>query len=79
MVEEEQQLGKDIQSLSNDLRFMKDELAYLNRRIVRHASTAHSTYNRVFWWSLFQIILLLAVVYFQITYLRQFFEKRRMV
>jgi hypothetical protein len=37
--DEEKKLGKEIQTLSNEVRFMKDELAYLRRRITRHSSS----------------------------------------
>ncbi|KAI8900612.1 emp24/gp25L/p24 family/GOLD-domain-containing protein [Globomyces pollinis-pini] len=72
-------LGKDLQSLSNEIRFMKDELSYMNRRLSRHKQTAESTNSRVFWWAFFQLLLLVAVSLFQISYLRQFFEKRRII
>ncbi|KAJ2999771.1 Cytochrome c oxidase subunit 5B [Globomyces sp. JEL0801] len=77
--EEEVALGKDLQSLSNEIRFMKDELSYMNRRLSRHKQTAESTNSRVFWWAFFQLLLLVAVSLFQISYLRQFFEKRRII
>lgn len=37
--EDEIKLGKDIQALSNEVRFMKDELSYLRRRIARHQTS----------------------------------------
>ncbi|KAJ3268243.1 p24 complex component [Terramyces sp. JEL0728] len=77
--EDEKELGKNIQDLSNQMRFMKDELDFLNRRIKRHKATAESTYSRVFWWTFFQLMILLGVVGFQVTYLRQFFEKKRII
>ncbi len=79
MIAEEQELYREIQTLSNDIRFLKDEVAYLNRRLLRHQYTAHSTYGRVFLWSLIQMVILVGVVYFQVSYLKKFFEKRRLV
>ena len=86
-VDDEKALSTAIQSLSNDMRFMKDEIAFLNRRVARHKSSnyelfilaSNSTLGRVFYWSMIQIGLLIAVVGFQITYLRGIFEKKRMI
>jgi hypothetical protein len=39
IVEAESTLAHDLQELSNDVRFLKDELGYLNRRITRHSQS----------------------------------------
>lgn len=47
--------------------------------IIRVCVAADSTHSRVFWWSFFQIVIVVAVVAFQVTYMRGTFEKKRMV
>ena len=66
-------------TLLDEYRLMLDEIEYLNRRIARHQSTAVSTNSRVFYWTLFEIIILVGASYLQVTYLRQFFEKKRLI
>jgi hypothetical protein len=78
IVEAESTLAHDLQELSNDVRFLKDELGYLNRRITRHSQSismfifSSQKYT-------FQMLLLIAVVYFQVSYLQKFFDKRRLI
>ncbi|KAI8924915.1 emp24/gp25L/p24 family/GOLD-domain-containing protein [Entophlyctis helioformis] len=73
------EISRAVQLLADNVRFMRDEQAYLMRRQKRHRATAESTNFRVFWWSLAQTGLLIAVCAFQVMYLRRFFETRRVV
>ncbi len=83
-LESEQKLASEIQSLSNSIRFLNDDLSFLNRRLKRHSASifyliiaSKSTNSRVFWWTILQVGLVIAVCAFQNYYLRSFFEKRR--
>ncbi|KAL2919260.1 p24 complex component [Polyrhizophydium stewartii] len=77
--ENQAELFSSLQLLADNVRFMRDEQGYLIRRLQRHRQTADSTNGRVFWWSLFQAVLLIGACAFQVFYLRRFFETRRVV
>jgi hypothetical protein len=55
---------------------VKDEQSYIVVRERTHRNTAESTNNRVKWWSIFQIIVLLGQGVFQVWWLKRFFEVR---
>ncbi|KAI9095941.1 emp24/gp25L/p24 family/GOLD-domain-containing protein [Phlyctochytrium arcticum] len=69
-------LQTEIRVLDVGIRAIRDEHAFLKSREARHRETAESTKSRVFYWSLLQTSALIAVCYFQVTYLKRFFEMR---
>lgn len=67
---------KKMSQLTSDV---KAEQGYLVIRERTHRNTAESTNSRVKWWSVFQIIMVVANSIFQIYYLRRFFEVKLVV
>ncbi|SCU87846.1 LAMI_0D07712g1_1 [Lachancea mirantina] len=57
--------------LTNEL---KNEQSYIVIRERTHRNTAESTNDRVKWWSIFQLSVVIASSLFQIYYLKRFFE-----
>ncbi|KAF9167325.1 p24 complex component [Actinomortierella ambigua] len=72
-------LEREIRDLASAVEEVKYEQEYTVARERTHRNTAESTNSRVVWWSLFQAGLLFAVCGFQITYLKRFFEVKRVV
>jgi len=66
------QLSDAITAISNDQR-------YLKMREEAHRNTNESTNERVLWWSMFEIVVLLSMSIWQIYYLRRFFEDKRAI
>ncbi|KAI8817852.1 emp24/gp25L/p24 family/GOLD-domain-containing protein [Fimicolochytrium jonesii] len=69
-------LQSEIRVLDAGIRAIREEHAFLKSRERRHRMTADSTNSRVLYWSLVQALALVGVVYFQINYLKRFFEMR---
>lgn len=61
---------REIRSLAIGLMSVKDEQEYIVVRERRHRDTAESTCDRVKWWSVFQALVLFAVVGWQVYYLK---------
>ncbi|RIA99226.1 emp24/gp25L/p24 family/GOLD-domain-containing protein [Glomus cerebriforme] len=72
-------LEKEIRELADGLAAIKDEQEYIVIREQRHRDTAESTNDRVKWWSIFQFFVLFAVCFWQVFYLKRFFEVKRVV
>ena len=53
---------------------VKDEQGYIVVRERTHRNTAESTNGRVKWWSIFQMLVLVANGGFQVWWLKRFFE-----
>ncbi|GBE79543.1 supernatant protein factor C-terminal domain-containing protein [Sparassis latifolia] len=70
-------IEREIRALANGLTAVKDEQEYIVLRERRHRDTAESTNSRVKWWSVLQTIVLVAVVAWQVYYLKSFFEVKR--
>jgi len=70
-------IEREIRDLANGLQSVKDEQEYIVIRERVHRNTAESKNDRVKWWSIIQAIVLLAVVGWQIYYLKSFFEVKR--
>ena len=68
-----------IQRLSQLTSDFKAEQGYLVIRERTHRNTAESTNSRVKWWSVFQILVVVANSLFQIYYLKRFFEVKSVV
>lgn len=67
-------LDSSVRKLSNLVRAVKNEQGYIIIRERTHRNTAESTNDRVKWWSVFQVIVVVANSVFQIYYLKRFFE-----
>ena len=65
-----------MRALSELLAQVKDEQSYILVRERTHRNTAESTNGRVKWWSLFQLIILVAEGIFQVWWIKRFFEVR---
>ncbi|KAF9651056.1 hypothetical protein BDM02DRAFT_951315 [Thelephora ganbajun] len=70
---------REIRTLANDLKSVRDEQEYILVRERRHRNTAESTNSRVKWWSIVQSIVLFLVVAWQVYYLKAFFEVKRVI
>ncbi|CCK71199.1 Emp24p KNAG_0G01410 [Huiozyma naganishii CBS 8797] len=60
--------------LSNLVHTVQDEQSYIVIRERTHRNTAESTNDRVKWWSVFQLGVVIVNSVFQIYYLKRFFE-----
>ncbi|KAI9323315.1 emp24/gp25L/p24 family/GOLD-domain-containing protein [Dichotomocladium elegans] len=69
----------EIEELAASIFAIKAEQEYIVLRERQHRNTAESTNARVKWWSLGQLALLAAVCFWQIHYLKRFFEVKRVV
>jgi len=72
-------LEREVRLMGELLRQVKDEQEYIILRERTHRNTAESTNSRVKWWSIFQLLVLIANCLFQIFYLRRFFEIKHVV
>ncbi|KAF9584602.1 p24 complex component [Lunasporangiospora selenospora] len=72
-------LEKEIRELAAGIEEIRNEQEYTLARERTHRNTAESTNSRVVWWSLFQTGILFLICVFQITYLKRFFEVKRVV
>ena len=63
-----------VRQMSELLSQVKDEQGYIVVRERTHRNTAESTNARVKWWSIFQIGVLLGEGFFQVWWLKRFFE-----
>ncbi|SCU84797.1 LAFA_0D12068g1_1 [Lachancea sp. 'fantastica'] len=63
-----------VKQLSRLTRELRNEQSYIVIRERTHRNTAESTNDRVKWWSVFQLFVVIVNSLFQIYYLRRFFE-----
>lgn len=63
-----------VRSLNNLVHAVKAEQSYIVIRERTHRNTAESTNDRVKWWSIFQVVVVIANSLFQVYYLKRFFE-----
>lgn len=64
----------EVRALSELLAQVKDEQSYIVLRERVHRNTAESTNERVKWWSIFQMFVLISQGIFQVWWLKRFFE-----
>ncbi|XBW36541.1 hypothetical protein QEN19_002117 [Hanseniaspora menglaensis] len=67
-------LDASVRQLSKLVHEVKNEQSYIVIRERTHRNTAESTNSRVKYWSIFQLIVVIANSVFQIYYLKRFFE-----
>ena len=63
---------RELRDLANNIQLFKDEQEYLSMRERVHRNTAESTNSRVKWWSILQTLLIVAVVAFQVYFVKRF-------
>lgn len=63
-----------VRQLSKLTKEVKNEQSYIVIRERTHRNTAESTNDRVKWWSIFQLGVVIANSLFQVYYLKRFFE-----
>lgn len=66
-----------IDMLAFKIQKLQEHERYLGERMHRHIQTAENTSNRVFYSTLFEAIVLLAVNLVQVWYMKRYFETRR--
>ena len=71
----EENLDRSIQAAQNVLREMK----YMEKREARMRQTAESINSRVRWFSYLSVSVLLAVTYIQVSYLKRYFRKKKLL
>ena len=67
-------LDASVRSLNKLVHDVKAEQSYIVIRERTHRNTAESTNDRVKWWSIFQVVVVIANSLFQVYYLKRFFE-----
>lgn len=67
-------LDGSVRRLSKLIKEIKNEQSYIVIRERTHRNTAESTNDRVKWWSVFQLCVVIVNSLFQIYYLKRFFE-----
>lgn len=67
-------LESAVRKLSKLIQEVEDEQSYIVIRERTHRNTAESTNDRVKWWSIFQLGVVVVNSLFQIYYLKRFFE-----
>ncbi|KAF7729149.1 p24 complex component [Apophysomyces ossiformis] len=72
-------IENEIRELADSIFAIKAEQEYIVVRERQHRNTAESTNSRVKWWSIGQLILLAVVCFWQVFYLKRFFEVKRAV
>ncbi|ODV88472.1 hypothetical protein CANCADRAFT_146792 [Tortispora caseinolytica NRRL Y-17796] len=73
------ELAREVNKLRDIVRQVKDEQEYIIVRERTHRNTAESTNSRVKYWSVFQLLVLVSNVSFQIWYLKRFFEVKAVI
>lgn len=67
-------LDSSVRQLSKLVHEVKNEQSYIVIRERTHRNTAESTNSRVKYWSIFQLVVVVFNSFFQIYYLKRFFE-----
>lgn len=72
-------LEEKIIALSDGLETMQEQQRYLRARESVHSLTTQSTNSRVLWWSFIEAFVLVSMSLWQVYYLRNFFEVKRLI
>jgi hypothetical protein len=67
-------LMRAVKQMSELVSQVKDEQSYIVVRERIHRNTAESTNARIKWWSIFQLLVLTGQGFFQVWWLKRFFE-----
>ena len=66
-----------VEKIERKLTFLENSLNYYKTRNNRNQSTVKSTESRIFWFSLFDLILMVAMAAFQVSVVKFFFQGSR--
>lgn len=66
--------SRTVRTMSELVSQVKDEQSYIVVRERTHRNTAESTNSRIKWWSIFQLAVLTGQGFFQVWWLKRFFE-----
>lgn len=66
--------NETVRQMSELVAQVKDEQSYIVVRERTHRNTAESTNSRIKWWSIFQLMVLIGQGFFQVWWLKRFFE-----
>uniref|UniRef100_A0A6B2LHZ1 GOLD domain-containing protein n=1 Tax=Arcella intermedia TaxID=1963864 RepID=A0A6B2LHZ1_9EUKA len=72
-------LQLEARKLNDRAHGIRNEMAYQKQREEDFRSTSESTNTRAMWWSVYQIVIVLASVYFQLKHLKGFFRKKKLI
>lgn len=72
-------IEQDLKYLLSSLQTVVDEMEYLKEREVRMRDTNESTNERIKWFSLFSIAVLVSSGVWQLFYLRSFFQAKKLM
>lgn len=73
------QLQLRIRQLQDQVDQIMKELNYQRLREEKFRATSESTSKNVFWWSFFQVIVVVLLTMWQCSHLRRFFEAKKLV
>lgn len=77
--EEADSIDGQLKTLQRIVEELAQESEYLRIRERTHRNTAESTNERVKWWSIAQLVIVVGTVVFQVAYLKRFFEVKSSV
>jgi hypothetical protein len=72
-------VDREIKQFAEHLEEVREHQSYIMAREGRHRNTAESTNDRVKWWGIFQLGIVVFLGFFQVSYLKQFFTVKRIV
>jgi hypothetical protein len=72
-------LQSELADLKEGLELLKDHQSYMNQREDVHKETLESINAKVLCWTVLEAIILIAMSFWQITYIRSFFETKRRI
>ena len=73
------QLQLRIRQLQDQVEQITKDLSYQRYREEKFRAVSENTSQRVFWWSLFQVAVVLGLAVWQCTHLKRFFEAKKLV
>lgn len=72
-------LEESVLALSQGVQDVKDDQEYMLMRDIAHKSVTDATNRRVLLWFVFELVLILSLAFWQVFYVRRFFEIKRAV
>jgi hypothetical protein len=70
-------LQSELSDLREGLELLKDHQSYMNQREDVHKSSLESINDKVLLWTVLEAVILIAMAFWQISYIRSFFETKR--
>lgn len=72
-------LESELADLKEGLELLKDHQSYMNQREDVHKDTLESINTKVLCWTILEMVILISMAIWQITYIRSFFETKRRI